>query len=257
MEMRVGELSTSKENHTTPGLIYNRRKRAKLRDVRLNNPPVRHAIIIKAINSIGRYFRKSIMDVVTISRQLGSQGFEIAQALAAEMGYRLVWRELINQAAIRAGAPEVALAVIDELNLLGICPSPEKCQAYIEAVAKVIHELADEGRIVIVGRGGQLILRGHPNALHVRIVAPLEVRVERLAASKSIPAKAALAQIKASDRTRRLYFQKFYQADWDDPELYDLTINTARIFPASAVGLIHRALTLPREEGASGKPSRD
>lgn len=197
------------------------------------------------------------MNVVTISRQLGSQGFEVAQLLAAELGYRLVWRELINQAAIRAGAPEVALAMIDELNLLGICPPPERCQAYIEAVERVIHELAEEGRVVIVGRGGQVILRGHPDTLHVRIIAPLDVRVERLAASKSISPRAALAQIKASDRTRRLYFQKFYQVDWEDPSLYDLIINTARIAPASAVGLIRQVLTLPREENAGRNPLRN
>jgi cytidylate kinase len=188
------------------------------------------------------------MNVVTISRQLGSLGFEIAQSLAEQLGYRLVWRELINQAAIRAGAPEVALAMIDELNLLGICPSPEKCQAYFEAVEKVLHELADQGEVVIVGRGGQLVLRGHPQVLHVRIVAPLEVRVDRVAASKSVSPKAALAQIKASDRTRRLYFQKFYQADWDEPTLYDLILNTGRIPPDAAVEMIRQALSLPRLE---------
>ena len=188
------------------------------------------------------------MNVVTISRQLGSLGFEIAQSLAEQLGYRLVWRELINQAAIRAGSPEVALAMIDELNLLGICPPPEKCRAYFEAVEKVLHELADQGEVVIVGRGGQLVLRGHPQVLHVRIVAPLEVRVDRVAASKSVSPKAALAQIKASDRTRRLYFQKFYQADWDEPTLYDLILNSGRIPPDAAVEMIRQALSLPHLE---------
>jgi len=190
------------------------------------------------------------MSVVTISRQLGSLGFVIGQTLAERLGYRLVWRELINQAAIRAGAPEVALAIIDELNLLGICPSPEKCQAYIEAVEHVLHELAREGQVVIVGRGGQLVLRGQPDALHVRIVAPLEVRVARVAASRGVTARAALAQIKASDRSRRLYFQKFYQADWDEPTFYDLIINTAHIDQDMAVQMIHQVLFHHRLEDA-------
>lgn len=190
------------------------------------------------------------MNVVTISRQLGSFGFEIARMLAEQTGYRLVWREVINQAAIRAGAPEVALAMIDEFNLLGICPSTEQCQAYIEAVEKVLNELAEEGQVVIVGRGGQLALRGRSDVLHVRIVAPLELRVERVAASRSVTPKAALAQIKASDRARQLYFQKFYQAEWEDPTLYDLTINTGRIAPQAAVELIRQTLSLPRLENA-------
>lgn len=188
------------------------------------------------------------MDVVTISRQLGSLGFEIAQLLAERLGYRLVWREVINQAAIRAGAPEVALAMIDELNLLGIYPPQEKCLAYIEAVEKVLRELADEGKVVIVGRGGQIVLHEDPRVLHVRVVAPLEVRVERISARKAVSPKAALAQIKASDRTRRLYFQKFYQMDWDEPTLYDLIINSERIPPDTAVEMICQALSLPRLE---------
>lgn len=186
------------------------------------------------------------MSVVTISRQLGSLGFEIGQRLAEQLGYRLVWRELINQAAIRAGAPEVALAMIDELNLLGVCPSPEKCQAYIQAVEHVLHELAGEGEVVIVGRGGQIVLRGHPGALHVRIVAPLEVRVARVAASRGVTERAARAQIQASDRSRRLYFHKFYQADWDEPTLYDLIINTAHIGGETAVQMIRQVLAHPR-----------
>lgn len=197
------------------------------------------------------------MNVVTISRQLGSLGFEIGQALAARMGYKLVYRELINQAAIRAGAPEVALVMIDELNLLGICPSPEHCQAYIRAVDGVLHELADQGEVVIVGRGGQLVLKDHPEAVHVRIIAPLEVRVIRVAANRKVTPIAALAQIQASDRSRRLYFQKFYQTNWDDPALYDLTINTAWIEIETAVEMICQILALPRRESAKKKPIED
>ena len=69
------------------------------------------------------------MAVVTISRLLGSLGYETAEMLAMRTE-RLVGRELINQAAKRAGAPDVALAMIDELNLLGLKPAPEDMQSY-------------------------------------------------------------------------------------------------------------------------------
>lgn len=186
------------------------------------------------------------MDVVTISRQLGSLGLNIGKKLADGLGYRLVERDLINQAAIRAGAPEVALAMIDELNLLGICPSPEQCRAYIQAVGSVLQELAGAGKVVIVGRGGQVVLRDHPKVLHVRIIAPLELRIERVAAGRKVTAEAAMAQIQASDRYRRQYFQKFYECQWDDPAMYDLIINTARIEPGVAVELIREIMALPR-----------
>ena len=81
------------------------------------------------------------MAAITISRQLGSLGYDISQAVADQLGYHLVWRDVINRAALRSGTPEVALAAIDELGLLDLCPSPEACQAYRQAVQQIMEEL--------------------------------------------------------------------------------------------------------------------
>jgi cytidylate kinase len=182
------------------------------------------------------------MAVVTLSRQLGSLGFEIAQLVAQRTGYQLVWRELINQAAIRAGAPEVALAMIDELNLLGLKPSPEEMQAYLSAVRVVMNELADAGNVVIVGRAGQIILANRPQALHVRVTAPVSLRVERLAKQQGIPMAAARAQVDASDRYHQNYFKRYYKLPWDGSGLYDLIINTTKLNLADAAEIICIAL---------------
>jgi CMP/dCMP kinase len=179
-----------------------------------------------------------IMNVITISRQLGSLGCEVANEVARQLDYRLVWRELINQAAIRAGAPDVALATIDELNLLGISPSATGHKAYIEAVHMVMEELANEGKVVIVGRAGQMILRDRSNALHVQVVAPIEIRVERIARDQGITTEAARAQVEASDSHRRKYLKRFYHVNWEDSSLYDLAVNTARLDVKSAAELI-------------------
>jgi cytidylate kinase len=139
----------------------------------------------------------------------------------------------------------VALAMIDELNLLGICPDSEKCQAYINAVATVLNELAQEGNIVIVGRGGQVVLKDCMDVLHVRVIAPMETRIARVAAIRKVSSSAAIAQIQTSDRTHRQYFQRFYQTQWEDPTLYDLTINSGRISISAAAKIICGCLTLP------------
>ncbi len=183
------------------------------------------------------------MAVITISRQLGSQGQEIASLVAERLGYRLVWRELINQAARRAGAPEVALSTIDELGLLRLLPSPRASRAYRQAVEQVMRELATEGNVVIVGRAGQVILRGHPDVLHVRVIAPAPSRAERIARERGIALEAARAQVDASDRFRRDYMKRFYRARWDDPELYDLVVNTERIASTQAAELILQAVS--------------
>lgn len=192
------------------------------------------------------------MPVVTISRQLGTQGRETARLLAENLGCRLVWRELINQAAQRAGAPDMALAAIDELNLLNIYPSPQDCEAYHAAVRQVILELADAGSVVILGRAGQVILHGRADVLHVRLVAPLEVRAQRLAADQGISQTAALEQIKASDRYRKNYLKKFYAADWNDLALYDLVINTAHFEPAQTAAVIQSALQARQQTTSPG-----
>jgi CMP/dCMP kinase len=178
------------------------------------------------------------INVITISRQMGSLGCEVANEVASRLEYRLVWRELINQAAIRAGSPDVALATIDDLGLLGISPSVSKQRAYIAAVQSVMEELASAGKIVIVGRAGQMILKNWSNVLHVQIVAPMDVRVSRVASDQEISLEAARAQIDASDAHRHKYLKRYYKVNWEDSSLYDLTVNTARISVESVAELI-------------------
>ncbi len=181
------------------------------------------------------------MAAITISRQMGSLGSEVAQAVAGRLGYRLVWRELIDQAGRRAGAPEVALATIDELGLLEVKLSALACRAYRQAMHQVALELAAEGNAVLVGRACQVLLRQRPDVLHVRLIAPAGLRAERVARRHGIPLAAARAQVEASDRYRSRYLRRFYRVDWDDPALYDLVINTERIAPAAAAELVCQA----------------
>jgi cytidylate kinase len=182
------------------------------------------------------------MAVITISRQYGSLGNIVANALGERLGYRVVMRELINQAALQAGAPAVALAIIDELGLLGISPTQAEYLAYSQAVQSVMEDLATAGNVIIVGRAGQVVLRHHPGVLHVRLIAPLELRAERLAERHHISVRAAHAQAVARDRQRRTYLKRFYNIDWDDPLLYDLVINTAHLGAVAVCDLIYQAV---------------
>ena len=181
------------------------------------------------------------MATITVSRQMGCLGSDIAGLVADMLGYRLAYRDIINQAAMRAGAPEAALAAIDELGLLGICPSPAACLAYRKAVEQVMKELADQDNVVIIGRAGQIILGGRPGVLHVRLIAPQQLRAERIAQRHNISIEGAQAQIQASDRYRRNYLRRFYNVHWDNPELYHLVINTGWISPKEAALVICQA----------------
>src|SRR5689334_11385485 len=98
------------------------------------------------------------MATITISRQLGSQGDEIAQAVAERLGYRVIYRELINEAARRAETPAMALAVLDVLGLLDAHPSTKEVAAYQVAMRELIQELAERGKVIIIGRAGCVLL---------------------------------------------------------------------------------------------------
>jgi len=173
---------------------------------------------------------------------MGSMGREIGRYLGDLLGYQVVGHEVINQAARRAGVPEAALAAIDELGLLGICPSEEACHAYREAVRQVMQELAATGNVVLIGRAGQVILGGWPRTLHVRLFAPTQIRTERIARRLNISLKAARAQVKASDKFRKNYLKRFYNVNWNSPKLYDLVLNTAHLDEISAAEIIFSSL---------------
>ena len=181
------------------------------------------------------------VSVITISRQMGSYGNEIARQVAEHLGWQQISQDLINQAARDAKVPQVALADIDELGFLGLRPSTKEWRAYQAEVARTICQLADQGHIVIIGRGGQMVLRDRPGILHVRIVAPLEVRIIRSQQRAQISAEAAKARLKASDKARARYLRKGYNATLDDPTLYHLVVNTGLLEVSKAVSLILQA----------------
>ena len=183
------------------------------------------------------------MAVITVSRQLGSMGCDIADAVVQRLGYQKVWRRLINQAARRARTPGMALDVLDDLGLLGLKPSTSEEKAYLDAIRELIEEHAQAGNVLIVGRGGQAVLAGWPNTLHVRIIAPMDVRVERLVRRQGISPNAARAQIQASDRRRKQFVARAYHVDWGDPTLYDLVLNTASLDVTRTADLICHAVT--------------
>ncbi len=102
----------------------------------------------------------------------------------------------------------------------------EQCIALVRHTILSAHE---QGHIVIVGRGGQAILQDKPHTLHVRIIAPQEARIRRMQAggmSGISEIKTLLAQ---RDRATAEYLRRFYGIDWEDPDLYDLVINTGRL----------------------------
>jgi cytidylate kinase len=182
------------------------------------------------------------MSAITISRQMGSQGDELAAQVVLRLGWRWVGRDIINQAALAAGVPQVALAEIDELGFLGLRPSARERQLYQSQVERIIRDLADEGSVVIVGRGGQVVLGHRPDVLRLRVIAPLTDRIAWLQQQEVISAEAARAWLEASDKARARYLRRGYGVQVNDPTLYHLVINTGSLGLGQAVNLVVCAL---------------
>lgn len=199
------------------------------------------------------------MTVITLSRELGSRGDDVAVAVAQRLGLRLVGRELINRAAADAGAGEVALAELDEMGLLGVKPSAESLKRYREKVIEIIKAHADEGNVLLVGRGGQVALAGRRDVVHVRVTAPVSVRCAVVQERCRVSPEVAAARVQASDAARAGYHRRHFGARWDDGFLYDIIINMARLSTAAAVDIVCAAagalsLNAADAESETGKP---
>lgn len=101
--------------------------------------------------------------------------------------------------------------------------------AYGELIRRVILEYAHMGNVLIAGRGGQVVLRDFANALHVRIHAPDELRILRLTERLGLDQKEAERQVHQADKERVRYMKHYYDAQWENPDLYHLVINTGKV----------------------------
>jgi len=131
-------------------------------------------------------------------------------------------------------------------------------EKYIETMRHVMTELAAEGNVVIVGRGGSIILRDQPNVLRVDTVAWFADRVSRIAEREKLDREQAEKVVIARDEARTYYFQRYFGIDNPNAaELYHLTINTSDVDPEYATELIvhaYRAMEqgkLPPKVGAA------
>jgi excisionase family DNA binding protein len=203
------------------------------------------------------------MAVVTIARQIGSGGDEIAHAVARELNVPYVEKEILAAAAARLGITQAMAEgeLVDRplvhrlIGMLlrtppGTLPEADESTwamggkgitgtGYRRVIEEVVAEVAAAGPAVIVGRAGQAILRDHLDAVHVFISAPHAERVARIRRERAISQAEAEGVLAASDAERGGYLRAEYGLDWQSPLLYSLSINTG----LTAVGTATAAIT--------------
>jgi cytidylate kinase len=195
------------------------------------------------------------MAIVTISHQMGSGGGEIARAVAGQLGYRCVGAEMLAAAANAHGLVEEQLMRLGEAKPPFLARLAAETQTYIAVMQSAIYETARADGVVLLGRGGQWLLRGIPHVLRVRIVAPFDVRVRRLAEtvanetgrSPDLPAahSALTDLIRRDDADKAGRMRYLYEREIDDPHLYDVVLNTEAHDHEAAAETIVRLATRP------------
>ena len=145
-------------------------------------------------------------------------------------------------------------AAVAQLQSEGLSPY-KPSEDYLDLTSAVILESARQGDAMIVGRGGQMILRRRPGVLHVQFVGKFENRVYNICEREDVKWREAAHRLRQADEERAGYMRRFYGVDWLDPGLYDLVLNTDQIPDEAAVNMIVLAAEAVHEAAAAEGPS--
>lgn len=201
--------------------------------------------------------QREAIDVITISREFGAGGSDLAVAIGERLGWPVLDHVLVDRVADRLRLDPRTVEQMDEhpptlfsriAAALLIAPvespilldtseimSPD---AVAEAAAAAIREAASAGPVIIVGHGAQLLLANRPATLHLRLVGPTESRVQRICKRGGCDERTAVSDIHRIDDARVAYVRRYLHHDVRDPLLYDLVINTGRIAIEDAADLV-------------------
>ncbi len=210
------------------------------------------------------------MSVVTIRGQLGSGAPEIGKQVAERLNVDYIDREIIADVAKRLKQskegiadkempPGTLLGRIAETLGRGLAMSggstgmyagayvptwemPLDDAHYLTGLESVIKELAKSQAVVIRGRGSQFILKDYPGAIHILVVAPLELRVKRVMESSKLDEENSKKEIERFDSSRREFTKRYFHAELEDPVYYDLVINTEHLSFEDAASIVLGAL---------------
>jgi len=203
------------------------------------------------------------MPVVTISRQFGAGGRTLGRLVADQLGYDFVDEEIVQMVAKKARvstnwvesiekeAGGRLLKYITRLVPRGFIDMILDDQygyidevIYVDLLHQIIKRLADEGNVVIIGRGSQYILRDRKDAFHVLLVAKKSDRVKFMETHYDLSPKEASMVVNRQDKRRVNLYRKFGKDDYDKPFLYHVVFNSSKQDPETAARLVVKLVSI-------------
>lgn len=185
------------------------------------------------------------MAVITVSREMGTGAYRIADEVAKKLKYTLVDGTRISACAAKFGLSPEMLQVVDEKPPSYITAEDRKRAAALNSIELILLDFARKGNVILYGRGGQDLLQGCGHVLRLRFISDFEERVERFSEREWIDPDLARSMIRRSDHQRGGFIHFYFDRDWDNPLGYDLTFNTSRLSSASIVESIVAAVKDP------------
>ncbi|OAI46926.1 hypothetical protein AYO44_01735 [Planctomycetaceae bacterium SCGC AG-212-F19] len=195
---------------------------------------------------------------ITISRDYGAGGSEVAKALADRLGWELLDRELLHKAAAIEEVPDAELERLDE-QAVGLAdrfrlhPPHER---YIHGLREAARQAAQRGKVVLVGRGTRQLLGDTPGVFHLQLVASQQWRAQRMAWLERLPLEKSLARCTEFDRARQRFTQYFFGEESFLPSQYDIVVNAERMAledVACVVGSLAPGAPTTPPPGAAGR----
>ncbi len=187
------------------------------------------------------------MAVITISRQFGAGGATLGRMIADKMGYTFADKNIVQRIAKEAnvsydwvksfekeagGKLSKMISRMVSKSLIDRVLADERGyldeQIYLDYLVLIIAQIADEGDVVILGRGSQYVLDDHPDAYHLLLIDEHRHRIEFLKEHYELSEKRARSLIISEDKRRVNLYKKLGKKDYDNPSLYHLVINMSR-----------------------------
>ena len=197
------------------------------------------------------------MPVITISRQFGAGGRTLGKMVADELGLEFADSDIIEKVAEMANVSTHWVETVEKeaggklsrfisrvvsKRLIDRVLKDERGYIdetiYLDYLVLIIAQIADEGDVVILGRGSQYILNDHPDACHVLLIDEFDNRVEFMKENYDLSYSKATQIVRGEDKRRRNLYQKLGKTDYDDASLYHMVLNMSKISLEEAKKLV-------------------
>ncbi|MDR1127449.1 MAG: cytidylate kinase-like family protein [Treponema sp.] len=180
------------------------------------------------------------MAIIVISRELAALGDETAGELAKVLNYKLVDRNILEKKIKTFGVEDKNFKKYDECKPGFWASLSQDRDNYLHYLKTALLSEVGEESVVVVGRGASAIFKNVPGVLSIFLVAPLEIRIERVKSYFHCDEKKAKQIIEKSDHDRSGFYHYFFDTEWRNPENYLLTINTGHLHPSVCAEIIKR-----------------